>query len=51
MEKSVSGAVRKAVEGLNVAPRGDVEELKKKVDALDKRLQSLEEAGHKSRES
>jgi polyhydroxyalkanoate synthesis regulator phasin len=51
MEQSVSGAVRKAVESLNIARRGDVEELKVKVDALDKRLQSLEEAGYKSRES
>jgi polyhydroxyalkanoate synthesis regulator phasin len=51
MEQSVSGAVRKAVESLNISPRGDVEELKVKVDALDKRLQSLEEAAYKSRES
>ena len=51
MEKSVSSAVRKAVEALNVAPRGDVEELKAKVDALDKRLQGLEKTSYESKES
>ena len=51
MEKSVSGAVRKAVASLNVAPRGDVEELKAKVDSLDRRLQALEKTGYESKES
>ena len=51
MEKSVSGAIRKAVESLNVAPRGDVEELKAKLDALDKRLKVLEKAGSQPKES
>jgi len=51
MEQSVSSAVRKAVEALNLAPRGDVEELKNKVDALDTRLQALEKTGYESRES
>lgn len=51
VEKSVSGAVRKAVEALNLAPRGDVEELKAKVDALDRRVQGLEKTGYESKES
>jgi polyhydroxyalkanoate synthesis regulator phasin len=51
MEKSVSGAIRKAVESLVVAPRGDVEELKARLDALDKRLQGLEKTSSGSKES
>ena len=51
VEKSVSGSVRKAVESLNVASRGDVEELKARIDALDKRVKALEKTGYQSKES
>ena len=51
VEKSISGSVRKAVESLNVASRGDVEELKARIDALNNRVKALEKTGYQSKES
>ena len=45
LEKSVSGAVRRTAESLNVAPRREVEELKSRVDSLERRLMTLEKPG------
>jgi len=39
------------VESLNVASRGDVEELKASIDALDNRVKALEKTGYQSKES